>query len=57
MDFFGALLKRSLKGKFIPTYNDCRFVRGLYNGFKLRPAKVRYSVTRGVLGQKRGLFG
>lgn len=24
-----------LKGKFILSYNDCSFIRGLYDGFKI----------------------
>lgn len=53
-----AEVLRNVKGKFILSYNDNRFVRNLYKGYKIRPAKVRYSVSlTSNTGGRRRQFG
>ncbi len=53
-----AEVLRNIKGKLILSYNDNRFVRSLYKGFKIRPAKVRYSVSlTSNTGGRRREFG
>ncbi|MCX2683813.1 DNA adenine methylase [Campylobacter sp. MIT 21-1685] len=38
-------LLKNIKGKFMLSYNDCEFVRGLYKDFNIKELKVKYSLN------------
>ena len=38
---------KSLKGKFILSYNDCEFIRELYKDFKQIKINVRWTINNG----------
>ncbi|BCX79147.1 hypothetical protein LBC_06090 [Campylobacter sp. 19-13652] len=40
-----AEILRSINGKFILSYNDCKLVRELYAGFKFKELKTDYSLN------------
>ncbi|WP_343217638.1 DNA adenine methylase [Helicobacter sp. 13S00477-4] len=39
-------LLSNIKGKFILSYNDCEFIRGLYKDFKIESVEVRYTLNQ-----------
>ena len=43
-----AAILRTIKGKFILSYNDCEIVRGLYAGFRFEEAWINYSLNGAV---------
>ena len=40
-----AEILRSIKGKFMLSYNDCELVRELYRGFNMKELKISYSLN------------